>query len=941
MIGSDPATENTENNEAGRRVATRDEVTRVLQESESLAAACAGVFEAVCGNLGWEWGALWTMEKAGGSLRFVACWHASAKPAPDFEAVSRETTFQPGAGLPGRVWASGQPAWIADVTRDPNFPRAPVAAREGLRSAFAFPIRLGDEVLGVMEFFSREIREPDPGLLQMLGSIGGQIGQYLGRKRSERDLDRFFDLALDMFCIAGLDGYFKRVNPAFERTLGFRSEELLGAPFLSFVHPDDREATIGAVERLSQGHDAIRFENRYRTRDGSYRWLQWNSTMFPAEQQIYAAARDVTAEKEAAEDLRQAKEIAERANTAKSDFLARMSHEIRTPLNAIIGMADLLSETPLTSEQREYVRIFQRAGENLLNVLNDVLDLSKVESGYMELESIEFDPAEAVEKTAELMSVRAHEKGLELVCHTASDVPARLIGDPGRLRQVLVNLLGNAIKFTEKGEVVLRAERDPESAEPGALRFSVRDTGIGIPADRLDSIFEAFAQADTSTTRKYGGTGLGLAISKRLVELMGGRIWAASAPEGGSTFYFTATFSVSPSDEAKPALDLVDIRGLKTLIVDDNATNRLILREMLSSWGARIDAAPHGEQALAKLNSAREEGEPYQLVLLDSRMPGMDGFTVAELVVRESSLAGTVILMLTSDNRSGDATRSARLGLGAYLVKPVKRFELLEAIREALGKERTRVESGAAAPAAAESGKPPIRILLAEDSEENIFLVRSYLKGPRYAIDVARDGGAALERFLSGEYDVALLDVEMPVMDGHAVARRIREWERSRDAAPLPIIALTAHALKAEAARSIEAGCTSHLSKPIRKQALIEAVETHARGNHAPRPPAPPPETISVRIDPRLRELVPWFIEKRRKEVEIIDEALARGDFELVRMLGHNMKGSGAGYGLPRVSELGAELESAAKAQKALEAGQVARRLADYLSRVDISFESE
>jgi PAS domain S-box-containing protein len=331
-------------------------------------------------------------------------------------------------------------------------------------------------------------------------------------------VDRFFKLSLDLLCVAGFDGVFRRLNPAWESTLGYTTEELTDHPFLDFVHPEDQGATLDEMEKLTAGsHSTIAFENRYRSKDGAYRWLSWNAAPFTSDQLIYATARDTTERRRLEEQLHRLREAAEAASAAKSEFLARMSHEIRTPMNAIIGMADLLWDSPLEPEQREYVRIFRRAGNNLLDLINDILDLSKIESGSIELAKIEFDLSDVVQRSVEIAAVRAHEKGLELVSHIASDVPLDLVGDPGRVRQVLINLLGNAVKFTERGEVLLQIERDPQSAAAGGLRLSVSDTGIGIPSEQQEMIFESFAQADTSTTRTQSGTGLGLAISKRLV----------------------------------------------------------------------------------------------------------------------------------------------------------------------------------------------------------------------------------------------------------------------------------------------------------------------------------------------------------------------------------------------------------------------------------------
>ena len=531
----------------GRRLTAEYAAARVLVDATTFDEAAPRILEAICATVGWEHGALWVIDHQADVLWCSQIWTAPSAHFPEFNAISRASRFGRGTGLPGRVWATREPAWIPDVVQDANFPRATIAADEGLHAAFGFPVLLRGEVLAVMEFFSREIRAIDASLLSTLTTVGDQIGMFIDRRRAQEELNRFFKLSLDMLCVAGFDGYFKRVNPAWQATLGWTEAELLAIPYVDLVHPDDRAATIAEREKVIRGGQVISFENRYRHKDGTQRWLLWTAAPFQEQQLIYAAAHDITERKAAEQTMTQyahdlevahdqlddqasrlarlveelgiSKHRAEQAAEAKSAFLANMSHEIRTPLNAVLGMTALALKTRLSAEQQEYLRVVKSSADALLAVISDILDFSKIEARRLDLDERDFDLRETVGDASKLLALRAAEKGIELANDVAPEVPEVLVGDPGRLRQVLLNVMGNAVKFTAKGEVISRVVVSAATADRVTLQFSVSDTGIGIPRDKQEDVFEAFTQADGSTTRRFGGTGLGLAIARRLVDL--------------------------------------------------------------------------------------------------------------------------------------------------------------------------------------------------------------------------------------------------------------------------------------------------------------------------------------------------------------------------------------------------------------------------------------
>ncbi len=594
-----------------------------------------------------------------------------------------------------------------------------------------------------------------------------------------------------------------------------------------FTEEHAQQAYEDEQKIIRTGEPIIDLEEEETWPDGHTTWA--NTTKMPLYDEAgnavgtFGISRDITEQKQAAEALRKARDAAEAANQAKSAFLANMSHEIRTPLNAVIGMTELVLNTELAAQQRDFLTTVRDSGEALLSVINDILDFSKIEAGKLVLDRKRFDLRESLGDTMKSFAIRAHQDKLELACHLHPEVPRWVVGDYHRLRQIIVNLVGNAIKFTDRGEVVLEVERREVSGPFVTLQFTVRDTGIGIPDEKLATIFDLFEQADASLTRRHGGTGLGLAIAMRLSEMMGGKVWVESEVGRGSAFHFTVRLRFADIDEQEDTIIVpTSLHDLSVLVVDDNATNRTILQEMLTNWHMKPTVAGNAAEALQLLQQAHKGNRPFRLVVTDAHMPVTDGFTFVKWLRGYTELSDVTVIMLTSGDRTEDAEQCKDLGISAYLLKPVKQSELLETIESTLGitvptSELTR---------GVEETSPhhgPLRILLAEDSLVNQKLAVALLEKQGHWVTVVDNGEQAVTAVQRDEFDVILMDVQMPVMDGVEATGRIREVEASTGRRT-PIIAMTAHALKGDRERFLESGMDGYVSKPVRVQQLYAAI---------------------------------------------------------------------------------------------------------------------
>ncbi|OYW70570.1 MAG: hypothetical protein B7Z37_30325 [Verrucomicrobia bacterium 12-59-8] len=774
----------------------------------------------------------------------------------------------------------------------------------------------------LLEQSMAELQQTKLELVQQL-AMRERVEDELVRAKREAEeassgLGPFFQVALDMLGIAGMDGYFKRINPAFYNSLGYTEEEMLSQPFLEFVHPEDRPKTVEAVEQL--------FGKGYRLK------IRNNLT-----QPGFWAAEEAVG---------MAREAAEAANQAKSTFLANMSHEIRTPMNGVLGMTELLLNTRMTADQRGYLNLVRQSADSLMTVLNDILDFSKIEAGKLDLDKHEFDLRDSIGDTLQTLATRSAEKDIELAYHVKPDVPDCLIGDICRLRQIILNLVGNAIKFTPRGEIVVELRVESRTETEVTLHVQVSDTGIGIAKDKQAHVFESFTQAESCTTRRFGGTGLGLTISRQLVDLMQGRMWLESEPGKGSVFHFTAQFELASQKAHASRLLPETLRDFQVLVVDDNATNRTILEEMLKTWELRPILAASGAEALQILEQAQTEGSPIPLMLLDYMMPVMDGAEVCRQIQQRFSSDAPKILILSSGGNLTAEIGDECLGYERCLTKPVKHSDLFDTICRVMGDLNADDKTGSAHEMPGLQSMAPMKLLLAEDGRVNQLVAIKMLEDRGHHVTLASNGREALTLLASQTFDAILMDIQMPEMNGFEATLAIRLEETGTDR-HIPIIAMTANAMKGDREQCLAAGMDDYIAKPIHSTQLYPLLEKYASLSQRPQAEPLPfgtcrdapvfdADTFSENIGdgPLMLELIRLFCEESQPMLGNACLALHELDAEALHHASHSLQGLVGNYAATPAFNAVSALTQCTRNGNLLQAGKLLAVVTDEVARL-------